>query len=154
MPVSVADENWQKISLILPCSFAQKTSFNILESQYTQHCKKYIFSTQQKTHSVYKFFWKRVFGWCQKEDLHCTISRRPRTAILKHWEGKYLYIFLHISVKKLLFQRRMKLLSGGGLNNVLKAACYLGLVKCFKIFHFNWNFQKLNYTSAFWYFHQ
>ena len=39
---------------------------------------------------------------------------------------------------------------GGRLNNFFKAACCLGLVKCFTIFHFNWNFWKFNYFSAFW----
>ena len=38
----------------------------------------------------------------------------------------------------------------GRLNNFFKAACCLGLVKCFTIFHFNWNFWKFNYFSAFW----
>ena len=52
-------------------------------------------------------------------------------------------IFLYISVLKFLFQRRSKILSGEGwvggrLKSVLKAARCLDLVKCFKIFHFNW----------------
>ena len=38
-------------------------------------------------------------------------------------------------------------LSGGG----LKASRYLCLVKYFKIFHFNWNFWKVNYFLIFWY---
>ena len=53
-----------------------------------------------------------------------------------------------MSVRTFLFQRRKKLVSGGsgggggdggggGLNNFLKAARCLGLLKCFKIFHFN-----------------
>ena len=42
---------------------------------------------------------------------------------------------------------------GGRLTNFRKAACCLGLVKCFTIFHFNWSFLKFSYFSAFWYFH-
>ena len=41
-------------------------------------------------------------------------------------------IFLKNFVRKFLLQRRRKFLSGAGLNNFLKAARYLGLVKCFK----------------------
>ena len=67
-------------------------------------------------------------------------------------------IFLYISVRKCLFQRRSKILYGWGwvggrLNNFLKAAHCLCLVKCFTIFHFNWNFWKFDYFSAFRYFH-
>ena len=67
-------------------------------------------------------------------------------------------IFLYISIRKFFFQRRNKILSdgrwvGGRLNNVFKAARCFGLVKCFRIFHINWNFWKFNYFSAFWYFH-
>ena len=51
-------------------------------------------------------------------------------------------IFLYISLKKILFQRCSKILSDGmgdwgRLNNFLKAARCLDLVKCFTIFHFN-----------------
>ena len=49
-------------------------------------------------------------------------------------------IFLYISLRKCLSQRRSKILSDGGwerLNNFLEAVHYLGLVKYFTIFHFN-----------------
>ena len=50
---------------------------------------------------------------------------------------------------------RFNLVVGGGrLNNFLKAARFLDLVKCFTIFHFNCNFWKFNYFLVFWYFHQ
>ena len=67
------------------------------------------------------------------------------------WKANFC-IFQYISARKLLFQRRRKLLSGEGLNNFLKAGRCLGLVKCFKIFHFNWNFWKSNCFSNFRYF--
>ena len=57
-----------------------------------------------------------------------------------HFQGTWqenVCIFLYISVRKLLFQRRRKLLSGGGLNNFLKIARCFGLEKCFKNFNFN-----------------
>ena len=68
-------------------------------------------------------------------------------------------IFLYISLRKWLLQRCSKILSGGmggwwRLNNFLKAARFLSLVKCFTIFHFNWNFSKFNYFLVFRYFQQ
>ena len=38
----------------------------------------------------------------------------------------------------------------GGVNNFLQADWCLELVKCFKIFHFRWNFWKFNYFFSFW----
>ena len=51
-------------------------------------------------------------------------------------------IFLKASLRKCLLQRRSKILSGGvrgvdRLNNFLKVALYLGLLKCFTIFKIN-----------------
>ena len=74
------------------------------------------------------------------------------------------FIFLYISLRNLLFQRRSKVLSGKGcdgegrggsgwLNNFHKVAHCVGLAKCFKIFHFNWYFWKFYYFLAFWYFY-
>ena len=64
---------------------------------------------------------------------------------LEHLESKY----LHISVNL-----RSKVSGGeGGLNNFLQDDHCLGLVKCFKIFHFNLNFWKFNYFLAFRYLH-
>ena len=48
-----------------------------------------------------------------------------------------LCIFLYISARKLWFQRHRKFLSGGTLNNFLRAVRCMGLANCFKIFHFN-----------------
>ena len=77
------------------------------------------------------------------QELHCRSS----------WKAN-VCMFLIISVRKFFFQRCKKLLSGGGLNDILKVACCLGLVKCCEIFHINWNFWKFIYFSAFRYFHQ
>ena len=46
-------------------------------------------------------FWLKNFPaniisvWCQEKHLHCTISRCPRTAFLKHFESKCLYISVY-----------------------------------------------------------
>ena len=89
-------------------------------------------------------------------------------AFSMHLESKcILYIFLYISVRKCLLQRRKKFLTGvcvcvcvcvgggwGVLSDLLKTACCQALSKCFKNFYFNLNFWKFNYSSAFRYFHQ
>ena len=41
---------------------------------------------------IYKFFSKCFFVWCQRKHLHCTISCRPRTTFLKHFESKCLFV--------------------------------------------------------------
>ena len=75
----------------------------------------------QKPYSLYRFPIKHVSDRCQKKHFHCTISRRPRTAFSKNFETN-VCIFLYIFVRKLLFQRHTKFLSGGVLNNFLKMA--------------------------------
>ena len=46
-------------------------------------------------------------------------------------------IFLKVFIEKPFFQRPKKVLFRGTINNFLQAYCSLGLIKCFKIFHFN-----------------
>ena len=53
----------------------------------------------QKNFSVYKFSNKHVYFSCQKKHLHCTISWRPRTTFLKHFESKCLYISVNLPEK-------------------------------------------------------
>ena len=62
-------------------------------------------------------------------------------------------IFLQISLRKCLLQRLSNILSCGmrgeeRLNNLLKVARCLGLVKYFAIFQIIWNFSKFNYFSV------
>ena len=121
----------------------------------------------RKTFSVKIFSSKHVSVWCQKKQLHCTISWCSRTTFLKHFESKCLYISVYIS-KNILFQRLSKILSGGmggwgRLNTFLKAACCLVLVKyfarCFtpdgfKVFtvyliEIFWNSEIFQYFDAF-----
>ena len=100
--------------------FANLDSLNIVKNILPQH--------SQKPYSLSKFYSDNVSGWCQKK--HCTISRRTRTAFQKNLESNYVCIFMYI-------WRRRKLLPGGGLNNFLKAARCLGLVKYLNVFHSN-----------------
>ena len=90
----------------------------------------------QKPFWLYKIFSKHVSVWCQKKHLHCTISWCPE---LHSWSTlkANVCIFLYITVRKLLLQRRRKILSdrgwvGGRL--VFYIFRCLDLVKCFTIF--------------------
>ena len=129
--------------------FMKLNSLDIKNNIFLQH--------SQKPFWLYEFSSKHVSVWGKKKHLHPIISWRPKLhswSILKANDR----IFLYISVRKDLFQRRSKILSdgwwnGGRLNNFLKVSRCLDLVKCFTIFHFNWNCWKFNYFSAFWYFH-
>ena len=145
-----ASKIWQKESLILQYKKPQW----LYEPQFTQHCKKYTYTTQLKIHSLYKFFSKHVPGWCHKKHLHCTISGRSRTTFSKHWEIKCLYFPVYLRNKIFVPQKQRKLLFGGRLNRFFKAARCLNLIKYFKVSPFNWNFWKFSYVSSFWYFHQ
>ena len=69
------------------------------EPQLTWHWKWYPPATQPKIFLILQIFSKHVFVWCQKKYLYCTISWRPRTAFLKHFESKCLYISLYLLEK-------------------------------------------------------
>ena len=125
--------------------FTNFISLNIVKKHTPQH--------SQKSYSLYKFSRKHVSGCSQKKHLYCTISRRPKEAFSKHLETKCLYVPVYLR-RKILFQRRRKLLSGEGMNYCLKATHCLELGKCFEIFNFSWNFWKFNYFSVFLCFHQ
>ena len=76
-----------------------------------------------------------VSGWRQKKHLHCTISRRQKTAFSEHVKSKFVHSCKNPS-GNFYFRDVRKLLFGGELNNFLHPVRCLGLVKCFKIFHF------------------
>ena len=78
-----------------------KKDHSFYEPQLTRHYKKYTPATQPKT-----CFWLVS----EKKHLHWTISRCLRTAFLEHLESEC----QSICVQTFLFQRRWKLLSGGG----------------------------------------
>ena len=64
--------------------FANLSSLDIENNMHRKHC--------QKSFSLYKFFRKNISVWRQKKHLHCTSSWHPRTAFLKHFESKCLFI--------------------------------------------------------------
>ena len=68
--------------------FKNLNSFNIVKNILLQH--------SEKSYSIHKFSRQHVFGCSQKKHLHCTSSRRPRTAFLKHLEDKCLYIPVYL----------------------------------------------------------
>ena len=127
-----ANKNLQKRSHVLQYSFAQKlhyyTNINSLDIENNmppQH--------NQEPFWLYKFsanMFTAPFLDAQELDSWGTLKANA-------------CIFLHISLRKFLSQRRSKVLSGKGwdggrLNNFLKAACCMGLLKYFTIFRFNW----------------
>ena len=84
-------------------------------------------------------------GWCQENN--CTA---PFPDAQELHSRSTLKANVCISQRKFLFQRRSKILSAFVfylLNKVLKAACCLGLAKCFTIHILQ--FWKFNYISAF-----
>ena len=127
--------------------FTNLNSFEIENNMLRNH--------SQKAFSVYKIFSKHVSVWCQEKHLHCTISWRPRTTLLNHFKSKCLYISVYLSFC-FKDEARFYLVVWGleRLNNSLKVVHCLSLIKCFTIFHFNWNFSKFNYFLVFRYFHQ
>ena len=83
---------------------AKLISLDIENDMLPRHC--------QKPFSIYKFLTKNVSVWCQKKHLHCTFLD-PQ--VLYSWNTlkANVCIFLYISLRKVLFQRRSKIWSGG-----------------------------------------
>ena len=108
----------------------------------------------QKSFWLYKFSSKNISVWSQKNICGAPFLDARE---LHSWSNlkANVCIFLYISVRKSLFQRRSEIcLMGEGagelgvwgrLNNFIKGAPCLGLATCFTIFHFNLNFLKFNY---------
>ena len=106
--------------------FTNLNSLNILKNIFPQHSEKTThftnFLAQMFLVGARKNIWTAPFLDAQRFHFRGT--------------GKtYVSIFLYVFVIMFLFQRRRKLLFGGGLNNAFTVARCLGLVKCFKIFH-------------------
>ena len=151
-----ASKNYRKRSLILQSSFAQQTSLILWNST---HLTLKIISSCNTAKSLSDFinFPANMFLFEVRKNI-CTPSFLDAQNCIPEAFWKRMIVYLYISVRKDLFQRRSKILSdgwwnGGRLNNFLKVSRCLDLVKCFTIFHFNWNCWKFNYFSAFWYFH-
>ena len=76
---------------ILQYSFAQKISL-IYEPQLVNIVRNILLQHSQKSYLLYKFSSIYISGSCQKKDLHCMISRRPRITSSKHLEMHFLYL--------------------------------------------------------------
>ena len=103
-----ANKNWQKISFILQCSFTQKphlfdnlNSLNIVQNILPQR--------SQKPTRFTNFLTNMFLFDVRKKHLHFTKELHSRSI------GKVnVCIFLYISAKECLFQRRRKLYLVGG----------------------------------------
>ena len=71
--------------------FMNLNSFDIKNNRLPQH--------SQRTFWLYNFSSNHVSIWCQKKILWCTISWRPRTAFLKHFKRKCLYVSKYLLEK-------------------------------------------------------
>ena len=79
--------------------FRSKKPHSLSESQLFDTENNMLSKHYQKIFSVYKFSSKNASAWCQIKHLHCTISWRPRTTFLDHFESKRLYISVNLSKK-------------------------------------------------------
>ena len=112
--------------------FTNLNSLNINKNIVQQH--------SQKPYSLYRFSNKHDSGCCQKEHLHCTISRCPRNAFLKHLER-------NVSCQRNVCSREVtNFYQVGVWITCLRRVAVWGLWN----FHFNWNFWKCSHFSEFW----
>ena len=150
---SQSQQRLVKRSFILQYSFAQKTL--LILRTWTHFTLKIICSRDTtKKLSPFTNFPANIFLFDVTKNIYTAPfldgQERQSCSTLK----ANACIFLYISLRKFLFHRNSKILSGdiggrGRLNNFLKAARWLDLAKCFTVFHFNWNVQKFNYFWAF-----
>ena len=133
--------------------FTKLNSLNIGKNILPQH--------SQEPYSLHRFSSKHVFD-CSQKKIICTIPFLDvqKQHSWKTWKAN-VFIFLYITVRKLCSRDVGSFYLVVGLNNFLNAARCLDLEKYFKnleklgkVFHFNWNFLRFNYFSAFWYLHQ
>ena len=94
-------KNLQKRSHVLQYSFAQK-AHSFYEHQLTWHWKQYAPATQPKPFWFYKFSENTFTApFLDAQELHSWSTLKANACI-----------FLYISLRKFLFQRRSKVLSG------------------------------------------
>ena len=114
------NKNQREISLILQCSFTQKTLF-ILHTSTHLTLKNICPCNTAKYFLTLKISQQTTTPFSEAQELYCRSTLKANVCI-----------FLHTSLRKFLFLRHNKLLRGFMfylLNNFLKAACFLGLVK-------------------------
>ena len=127
-----ANKNLRKRSLILQYSFSQKISLILQTSTHltlkiicTRNAAKNLPHFTNVSASMFLFGARRIIctaPFLDVQELHSWSILKANACI-----------FLYISLRKFLFQRGSKVLSGGGrLNNLLKAACCLDHVTIFQ----------------------
>ena len=115
-----------------------KKHHSFYRPEFTQHCKNYTPATHLKSLLTLQIFQQKCFWlFSEKKNISTVQLLDVQELHSLNTLKANLCIFLYISVRKCLFQRRRKFLSGGRLNNFQKVACCLGLAKCCKIFYFN-----------------
>ena len=108
-----------------------RNSLDIKNNMLLQHSQNFF--------CIYKFSSKKVSIWCQKNICAALILETL-------WKKTSVYFCISSFQRKSLFQRCSMILYGWGwirgrLNNFLKTAHCVRLVKCLIVFHFNWNFR-------------
>ena len=94
-----ANKNYRDRSLIFQYGFAQNASF-ILRTSTHLTLKIICFRNLPKTFITVQIFQQTCFCLLSEKHLRCTISWHPRTAFLKHFESKCLYISVYL-IKKI-----------------------------------------------------
>ena len=147
-----ANKNYRKRSLIFQYGLTQNTSLISLTSThlilkiiYSQNTIKNLSHFTNFPVNIFLFGVRKKIcngPFLDTQELHSSSALKANV-----------YAFLYISLRKFLLQRRSKILSvgiGGGwrLNNFLNAAHCLDIVKCFTMFHLNWNFWKFSSSTS------
>ena len=91
-PIKTSEKDHSFLNIVL---FKNLTHFTNLNSLFIED--NILTKQGQNPFPLYKFSSKLVSAWCQKKNLHCTISWHPTTAFLKHFESKCI-LALYISV--------------------------------------------------------
>ena len=91
-PIKTSEKDHSFLNIVLFKNLTHFTNLNSLFIEDNIRTKQ-----GQNPFSLYKFSSKLVSAWCQKKNLHCTISWHPTTAFLKHFESKCI-LALYISV--------------------------------------------------------
>ena len=121
----------------------------LYKPQLTQHYKKYTRTTQPKMHSLYKFSSQHVAGWCQKKNFIAPFLDSQKLHYRSTGEAN-VYIFLFISVRKLLFQSRKKILSvRGGYRISLRWLAVWSSWNVLNFFILIWTFRNLTIFQHF-----
>ena len=111
------------------CSFCNtislKKSHLFSKPLLTQHFKKYTPAALPKIHSFYMFSSKHVSGWCQKDICTAPFLEAQELHSRSTWKAS-ISIFLHVFVRKCLFQSRKGsfYLIGGWIFYLSPPLCY------------------------------